>query len=497
MLLRGLLHCACVKQLGGGAGKLLDIGAFAGSLGGIIGRLRSRKGGGVDLGREIRDVAVQHAAGRGFLLVRRCCGRLSRDGSCAADAGAAGTLGTHRLYIGVGGVLRCRVLRLKLDDSGRLRCLGRQGRRGVMAAQCAVLPRLPRRRQSGRGRCHRRRGVKVQHRLKISRVVGIPCGRCAAAQREPDRIAAALGSLRHHKQRAVMPGAEGDAGVGQLQAEQTAAQQIQNLVADEGVVHIGRQGAGHSPAPVADQHKGALADAGGHVGGGKVRAGHLHGGQRTACSGLHDITGEALEQLLRHGNAAGLLGIGIALGAEVKDSLAVGQGLQQCTQQAAGRLVHGYQQLALFQQGVQRGLGQARFALGKDIITELGAQPRGPFFTVLLRHGAVGGADLHTDGKFTVPFQQTQAGAAVIPDAPQHRGYLRARRPENTQDFQLSVDHGGTFLCLEMLPSLSVGADSISARGSFLQPQTGRAHIECAPTVLRFKYLNLCLPSPG
>ena len=180
-------------------------------------------------------------------------------------------------------------------------------------------------------------------------------------------------------------------------------------------------------------------------------------GQRTACGGLHDITGEALEQLLRHGDAAGLLGIGIALGAEVKDSLAVGQGLQQRTQQAAGRLVHGYQQLALFQQGVQRGLGQARFALGKDIITELGAQPRGPFFTVLLRHGAVGGADLHTDGKFTVPFQQTQAGAAVIPDAPQHRGYLRARRPENTQDFQLSVDHGGTFLVLNCLPPWGEG----------------------------------------
>ena len=79
-----------------------------------------------------------------------------------------------------------------------------------------------------------------------------------------------------------MPGAEGDAGVGQLQTEQTAAQQIQDLVADEGVVHIGRQGAGHSPAPVADQHKGALADAGGHVGGGKVRAGHLHGLPRPA-----------------------------------------------------------------------------------------------------------------------------------------------------------------------------------------------------------------------
>jgi hypothetical protein len=175
----------------------------------------------------------------------------------------------------------------------------------------------------------------------------------------------------------------------------------------------------------------------------------------------------------------------------------VGQRLQKAAQQAARRLVHGNQQLAFFQQSVQRGLGQAGLPLGKDIVAELGAQPRGPFIAVLLRHGAVGGADLHTDGKLAVPFQQTQAGAAIIPDTPQHGGYLRARGPENTQDFQLSVDHGGTFLCLEMLPSLSVGADSISARGSFLQPQTGRAHIECAPTVLRFKYLNLCPPSPA
>ena len=203
------------------------------------------------------------------------------------------------------------------------------------------------------------------------------------------------------------------------------------------------------------------------------------------------------EQLLRHGDAAGFLRVSVALGAKVKNGLAVGQRLQKAAQQAARRLVHGNQQLAFFQQRVQRGLGQACLPLGKDIVAELGAQPRGPFIAVLLRHGAVGGADLHTDGKLAVPFQQTQAGAAIIPDAPQHGGYLRARGPENTQDFQLSVDHGGTFLCLEMLPSLSVGADSISARGSFLQPQTGRAHIECAPTVLRFKYLNLCPPSPA
>ena len=57
---------------------------------------------------------------------------------------------------------------------------------------------------------------------------------------------------------------------------------------------------------------------------------------------------------------------------------AVGQRLQKAAQQAARRLVHGNQQLAFFQQRVQRGLGQAGLPLGKDIVAELGAQPRGP-----------------------------------------------------------------------------------------------------------------------
>ena len=75
-----------------------------------------------------------------------------------------------------------------------------------------------------------------------------------------------------------MAGAERDAGICQLQAEQTAAQQVQDLVADEGIVHIGRQGAGHRAAAVTHQHKGALPDAGGHVGGSVIRARDLQRG---------------------------------------------------------------------------------------------------------------------------------------------------------------------------------------------------------------------------
>ena len=187
------------------------------------------------------------------------------------------------------------------------------------------------------------------------------------------------------------------------------------------------------------------------------------------------------EQLLRHGDAAGFLRVGVALGAKVKDGLAVGQRLQKAAQQAARRLVHGNQQLAFFQQSVQRGLGQACLPLCKDIVSEFGAQPRGPFIAVLLRHGAVRGADLHTDGKLAVPFQQTQAGAAIIPDAPQHGGYLRARGPENTQDFQLSVDHGGTFLVLYCLFLWGCARRRVSERNRRRRLLARRLKVSAAP----------------
>ena len=385
------------------------------------------------------------------------------------------------------------VVALELDDTGRLvvrhsRGRGRRGGRGFVAAQRAVLRGGVRLRRGcfhflRRGGKFRRGhwAVKVQHRLKIRRMVGVAGGRRAAAQREPDRIAAALGGLRHDKQRPVVPGAEGDAGVGQLQAEQAAAQQVQNLVGDERVVHIGRQGTGHRAAAVAHQHKGALAHAGGHIGGCVVRAGHLHGGQGAACGGLHHIAGEPLQQLFRHGDTAGFLRVGVALGAKVEHGLAVGQRLQKCAQQAACRLVHGHQQLALVQQGIQRGLGQARFALGKDIVAELGPQPRGPFVTVLLRHGAVGGADLHADGKFAVALQQAQAGAAIVADLPQYAGHLRARRPENTQNFQLSVDHGGTFLVLNCLFLWGCARRRVSERNRRRRLLARRLKVSAAP----------------
>ena len=99
------------------------------------------------------------------------------------------------------------------------------------------------------------------------------------------------------------------------------------MVADGGIVQIRRQRAGGSTVVIADQHKGALAHGSGHVHGGKVRPGGLHGGQGAACGGLHHIAGEFFQQLGRHRDLLLLFGVGVALGAKVKHGFAVGQRL--------------------------------------------------------------------------------------------------------------------------------------------------------------------------
>ena len=61
-----------------------------------------------------------------------------------------------------------------------------------------------------------------------------------------------------------------------------------------GIVHIGRQGAGHRAAAVTHQHKGALADAGGHVGGSVIqtRAVTCSAASARPAAGLHNVAGE-------------------------------------------------------------------------------------------------------------------------------------------------------------------------------------------------------------
>ena len=111
------------------------------------------------------------------------------------------------------------------------------------------------------------------------------------------------------------------------------------------------------------------------------------------------------------------------------------QGLQLAAQQTTRGFVYGHQQLAAVQHGRERRLCQAGLALGKDIVTEFGAQTQRPFFAVLFRHGAVGRTDLYADGKLAVALQQAQTWAAVGAGLPQNGRDLGGGGAENTQDF--------------------------------------------------------------
>ena len=455
-----------IKQAAGGFGKVLGAGGAACGGIGFVRRLGSSQGLGVKLCREIRHIIVQNG---------RC--RAAADGM-AAGAGQLGFGGGKRFTVHFGGrgtavhpqtaggtggfwaggtdVQRvgsvcsrgggCLVFlvqfRFKANRAGGF---GYRRGRSMGAAHIQVAGRAGvsgfRRGRFRRRRGHRLGGVKVQHRLKVCRAVRLGGGRCAAAQREPHRVAPLTPGLGHDQQRPLPPRAEDDAGIGQPQAQHAAAQQVQDLVADGGIVQVRRQRAGGSTVVIADQHKGALAHGSGHVHGGKVRPCGLHGGQGAACGGLHHIAGEFFQQLGRHRDLLLLFGVSVALGAKVKHSFAVGQRLQQRTNQTARSFIRRHQQLALFQQGVQRSLGQAGLAGGKHIIAKFGAQALHPFFAVLLGHGAVGRTDLHADGKLAITFQQAQAGAAIGSCLTQHRRNFRRRGAEDAQNSQFCVYH--------------------------------------------------------
>ena len=106
-----LLNGAGVKQLGRRAGKVLNAGALACGLGGVIGGLGSGNGGGVKVSGEIGDIIVQHRARRSLRLglrrifrkvrqvyrhQRHAGGRVSGHRPGAADAGMAGIFGASR-----------------------------------------------------------------------------------------------------------------------------------------------------------------------------------------------------------------------------------------------------------------------------------------------------------------------------------------------------------------------------------------------------------------
>ena len=249
-------------------------------------------------------------------------------------------------------------------------------------------------------------------------------GRCAAPQGEADRVAPFPSGFRNDQKRMVFTGAEGNAGVGQPQTLQAAAQQVQNLVADGRIVEVRRQRTGSRSVPVADQHKGTLPYRGRHIGSRKIRPCNLQCRKCPPCGGLHYIPGELFEQLGRHFDLALVLCMGIAFGTKIKYRFAVLQRLQQITENPSRCFVHRHQQLPLLQQQIQRCLCQACLSGGKNIIAKLGVEFLYPLIAILFSHRPVGCADLHADSKLAVPFQQAQPRTAICPGLPQHRRHF-------------------------------------------------------------------------
>ena len=242
----------------------------------------------------------------------------------------------------------------------------------------------------------------------------------------------------------LVSGAELDGPGGVFQPQGAAAHQIQQVVADGGVGQLRADGAGHRAAAVAQQHKGGLAHGGRHVTDRIVRLPHRQRQLGAAGSRLHHIAGKAVEQAGRRDDLAGADRVGVGLGAKVKGGLAVLQRPQQRPHQPAGRLVSGHQQAALFQQGVQRSLGQAGLAGGIQGVAKAGGQFLRPLVAVFVGHCLRGGGRLHADGKLAVPLQQAQAGTAVRLRLAQDGGDLGRCQAEHAQDAQLCGHHGNT-----------------------------------------------------
>ena len=408
----------------------------------------------INLRGKIRDILIQNRGGRCTAVCRRCAEvgifRFGyRNTAAPGCRSSLGPCGFDIQRIGIGRFLGAEI-GFKLNRTG-----GRRSRRSTGIGRTARRHRLR--------RGYRFSRIKIHHRLKVGRVVAFLGERCAAPQGETHRVALFSSRFRNQQQRPVTAGAEGNAGIRQTQPLQAAAQQIKDLVADGRIVEFRRQGAGRCTVAVADQHKGALSYGGGHVGSGKIGAGYLQRRNGTPCGSLYHIPGKFFQKLLGHLDLALALGIGVAFGAKIKHRFTVRQRLQQIAQQAAGGFIHRHQQLALLQQQVQRSLGQAGLPHCENIIAKLGVEFLYPFVAVLLCHGTVGCADLYADGKFAVPFQQTQTGAAVGTGLPQHGRNFGGCGSKNAQNFELCVDHDVPFFRVVQILLCSGGVSGVTA----------------------------------
>ena len=163
------------------------------------------------------------------------------------------------------------------------------------------------------------------------------------------------------------------------------------MVGDCHIGDFGAQGTGCRADAAAQQHKRRLPHCCGHIHGGIIRIGQQQSALGTACSGLNHIAGELFEQSFRRGNAAGVRRVQVGLVAKIERCFAVLQAAQGVAQQATGGFVRRNKQAALFQQGIQRGLGQGGILKAIAGIAKAGAQFLHPLFAVFIRHCLGGG----------------------------------------------------------------------------------------------------------
>ena len=377
-----------------------------GLLVGDAGRLHGRR---VQRGGKIGDLPVQQ---RGF-------GDLGRRSRFGGPGGFLGVGLCRRAGLGSGWNLRRadRFRRrrgstaLRHGTAGAGRGGGRRSHGGELGGVGGrrFLLRLRRGVGSGRGGAGGDRGFKGDgaHRDGILGAGaghgGFAQGRRFAAHREPGAGGAGLALAADEQQGVLPPGAEGDGGAAQMQPQRAAAHQVQNVVGDGGIGQVGAEGTGRSPLLAAQQHKGRLAHRGGHIDGGIVRPRQLHGDLGAAGGGLHHIAGELFEQGGGGHDALGIEGTGIGLCAEIEGGLAVLQPAQRAAQQPAGQLVGGHQQAPLFEQGIQRGLGQRGIPHAVNRVAKAVADFPGPAVAVFVSHGLGGGGCLDADKVLPVP----------------------------------------------------------------------------------------------
>ena len=250
-----VLNGAGVKQLGRSAGKVLNAGALPAASAASSAACAAAMAAG-SRSAEKSGMSSSSTDGAGATPAGRRAEVLRPPGRAAPRAGHGGCGRAAALPVRTSGPAPGAAVCASASVSKRMTPVGSETSGGVAAASRRCSVRV------------RGRGVRARQTApaagKLGGLTGAGRSKSSIGSKSAVWSASRVGGVRRRSEnRTVLPrlraasdttssgrsmaGAERDAGICQLQAEQTAAQQVQDLVADEGIVHIGRQGAGPAP----------------------------------------------------------------------------------------------------------------------------------------------------------------------------------------------------------------------------------------------------------